>query len=179
MLFTVGPDTLTNTATSATLLVAVNPLSPTAPTVAKRFAPERVDDCGTSTLIITLGNPSSTPATLTRPFTDTLPEGLETVGILTTTCQNGVVKLNQNQLTLVSGTIPANGSCLLIVEVASDCNGVYTNRIPVGALQTNNGINLTPAVARVDFCCEENEVARDLCNAIDSIDCDENMSYLE
>lgn len=41
------------------------------------------------------------------------------------------------------------------IDVNSHCDGKFTNIIAAGALKTNNGRNISPAVASVDFCCED------------------------
>jgi hypothetical protein len=169
--YTIVETVLTGNAASATLAVVLEP-----PVVSKRFYPSRVDDCGCSTLVITLTNPSSLPSTLTFPFADNLPAGLDAVSRPATTCLNGVATLYHSQLTLQSGTIPANSSCTVSVEVASHCNGEFINRIPAGALRTSTGNNLDPAFARVEFCCEDHEVAREMCHAVETIDEEEGMS---
>ena len=152
----VGSELPRRSTSTASLTVVSNP-----PVVSKRFSPRRVDDCGCSTLIITLTNPSSVPSTLSAPFSDNLPFGLDIVGHASTTCTNGVATAFNNQLTLQSGSIPALSSCTLSVEVASDCDGEFTNRIPAGALRTSTGNNAAPAIARVEFCCENQAGARE------------------
>ena len=104
-----------------------------------------------------------------------MPRGLEVVGHPTTTCLNGVVTLFHSQLTLQRGTIPAGSSCTISVDVASQCDGEFTNRIPAGALQTSTGSNAAAAFASVEFCCEGQATARDMCFLADTID-DEDMS---
>jgi uncharacterized repeat protein (TIGR01451 family) len=42
----------------------------------------------------------------------------------------------------IGGTIPANGSCTISVDVTSVTGGLVTNKILAGALQTNNGNSL-------------------------------------
>ena len=99
-----------------------------------------------------------------------LPRGLEAIGRPRTTCLNSVVTLFHSQLTLQSGSIPAGSSCIISVDVASQCDGEYTNRIPAGALQTSTGSNAAAAFASVEFCCEGQATARDMCLVSDSID---------
>jgi hypothetical protein len=48
---------------------------------------------------------------------------------------------------LKGGSIPANGSCKVTVNVTANYQGTCTNTIPVGALQTSNGSNTAEAVA--------------------------------
>jgi uncharacterized repeat protein (TIGR01451 family) len=50
-------------------------------------------------------------------------------------------------VTLTGGTIPANGSCVLTVDVIAANGGSYINSLAVGALATSNGTNAAPAIA--------------------------------
>ena len=58
---------VTNADPASATLVVGNPLS-LAPTISKRFSPRFVDDCGCSTLTITLTNPSTSASNLINPF---------------------------------------------------------------------------------------------------------------
>ena len=50
-------------------------------------------------------------------------------------------------MTLTGGTIPANGSCEVTVEVTAAVAGSYVNSLAIGALTTDNGNNAAPAIA--------------------------------
>jgi gamma-glutamyltranspeptidase len=53
-----------------------------------------------------------------------------------------------NQVSLAAGAgIPANGSCTVTVLVTADAQGIYSNVIPAGALQTSVGDSPLPASA--------------------------------
>jgi len=156
----------------ATLVVVLSP------SVEKEFIPDVVDNCGCSTLVITLRNPSSV-ATLTAPLVDRLPRDLHIVGTPNTTCTAGVVRATRSELILDSGSIPANGSCTVSVEVSSKCNGEFTNAIPAGDLRTTNGSNAETAFATVKFCCEHADEARESCLVENTTDFEENMSPIE
>jgi uncharacterized repeat protein (TIGR01451 family) len=117
-----------------------------APTLGKAFSPATIAAGGTSTLTVTLSNASGTPATLTAPFTDTLPSGVVTAGSGSTTC-GGTVTTGTSTVTLTGGAVPANGSCTLSVPVTAPNGGIFINSLAVGALQTSNGSNAAPAVA--------------------------------
>lgn len=161
---------------SATLTVVPPVLSPT---VLKAFIPNDVE-CGNSTLVITLINPTDVPAVLTSPLVDNLPRALVTVGAATNTC-GGIVSAAGSRITLQSGTIPANGSCEIRVRVGSNCNATFVNRIVAGALQTNIGPNLLPATAHVRFCCLNGSLAeaREECTNENTTDEEEDgMSLL-
>jgi hypothetical protein len=128
-------------------------LAGTTPTLAKAFNPVNIPAGGVSTLTITLGNPDDTVATLTAPLIDTLPSGVVIAATpnVSTTCGGvgaPVAAAGGSTVTLPAGrSIPAFGSCTLTVDVTAAVNGVYVNILPAGALVTNNGSNVAPAVA--------------------------------
>ena len=59
----------------------------------------------------------------------------------------GILSGGDTGLQLLTGTIPANGSCVITVNVTASVAGVYTNTIPVGALSTSGGNNTVAASA--------------------------------
>jgi LPXTG-site transpeptidase (sortase) family protein len=123
----------------------------------KRFSPPRFSDDETTTLIITLQNPTSTPHTGVD-FTDTLPPPLTAVGVIANSC-NGTVSITPpTAVSLTGGIIPAGsptsiGTCTISIEVAVPLGtgaGTLRNTIPAGELTTDQGIgNLRPANANV------------------------------
>lgn len=133
-------------------LVIVPPI-PGPPLVAKSFSPASVVAGASSTLTITLSNPSGIVATLTAPFVDTLPGGLIVASppLLFSDCGGTggpFATAGGGSVTLPAGrSIPANGSCIIRVDVTSAVAGTYVNSIPAGALVTSNGSNADPAVA--------------------------------
>jgi hypothetical protein len=132
-----------------------------APTIAKAFNPPTINVGGISTLTITLSNPNTIAANLTAPFTDNLPSGVTIAAPpnASTTC-GGVVTATAggSSVTLTGGAIPAGigttpGTCTIMVNVTSGLPGSYLNTIPIGALQTSNGNNLTPVTATLVVVC--------------------------
>ncbi|NOK15509.1 DUF3494 domain-containing protein [Corallococcus carmarthensis] len=119
-----------------------------APTVKKYFNPSTIGTGGISTLTLTLTNPNATPAVLTAPLKDVLPDGLLVYGNADNTC-GGVATATPGSslVVLTGGAIPANGSCTVTVDVTAKKEGSYCNVIPKGALQTNKGSNMAPAEA--------------------------------
>ena len=121
--------------------------------LSKTFAPSAISAGGISTLTITLNNPSAMPNTLTAVLVDNLPTGITIAAVpnVNTSCGGTGAPLaapGGSSVSLPAGRIiPANGSCTLSVNVTGLIPGNYINVIPVGALQTNNGNNLAPAVA--------------------------------
>lgn len=129
-----------------TLLIA-----PPTPSVAKAFAPDTIEEGETSTLTITLTNPTASAATLTAPLVDTMPAGVD---VLSATTSCGLIigsagpDMQASTITLPAGIgIPANGSCNITATVTAATAGSYVNTIAAGALQTDQGDNLMPASA--------------------------------
>ena len=128
-----------------------------APTIGKAFSPFTLAPGAISVLTITLSNPDATVATLTAPFTDTLPTGvvIAPTPAASTTC-GGVGALSAtaggSTITLAAGrTIPAvsgvtPGSCTVTVNVTAAAAGAYVNNLAAGALQTSNGNNALAAL---------------------------------
>ncbi len=145
----------TGAVTMDTNSVSVCALGPSASNVSlvKAFSPINIVAGGLSTLTVTLNNVTASVATLTAPLVDTSPSGVLVAPLPngTTTCGGGtsvIATAGGNTLSLPSGrSIPANGSCTLSVNVTAPLIGVYSNLLPVSALQTSNGNNTTPAAA--------------------------------
>ncbi|WP_394762659.1 SdrD B-like domain-containing protein [Phenylobacterium sp.] len=124
------------------------------PSISKQFSPTSIPSGGTSALTIVLGNPNATPATLTADLIDTLPTSPANIVVATPNGLAGTCALGSVTATAGGGTvkyasgaaIPAGG-CTIVVNVTGVTNGVYTNTIPVGGLQTNQGNNVQPTNA--------------------------------
>ncbi|QEA12621.1 beta strand repeat-containing protein [Comamonas flocculans] len=128
--------------------------SPNNPTVLKAFSPGTINPGGVSTLTITLGNPNAAAATLTADLVDTLPAdvlvadppalGGSCTGTKEAAAGGGAVTYKSG------GTIPANGSCTITVNVTSAApGGPYVNTIAAGDLKTSVGNNGAPATANL------------------------------
>jgi LPXTG-site transpeptidase (sortase) family protein len=124
--------------------------------VAKRFSPPAFSAGGTTTLMITLQNPTGSPYTGVN-FIDNLPAPLTVVSMTANTC-GGTVSTTATSVSLTGGTIPAGnptapGTCTISVQVTAPggtSSGTFTNTIPVGGLTTDQGVgNLRPANANV------------------------------
>ncbi len=117
------------------------------PKLAKSFSPTVIGNDGITTLTITLQNPSATAAKLTAPLIDYMPAHMVVYGSASNTCGGTITATKgSSKVTLNGGTIPANGSCKLIVQVTAPCNN-YFNNLPAGVLKTSNGNNQEPAGA--------------------------------
>lgn len=155
---TLGPGSLTtnegptNSNTSNTNLV-VNSV-----TVGKAFSPTSFQAGGLTTLTITLTNPSASAYTDAQ-LTDTLPAELSIAAspAPTNNCGGTLTAVSGTQAIILGGgpgmggTIPANGSCTLIIPVTSSTpGGPYTNSIPPNTLTTAQGAhNTNTATANV------------------------------
>jgi uncharacterized repeat protein (TIGR01451 family) len=125
--------------------------------VSKSFSPSTVVQGGQTTLTINLVNASNNPANITS-FTDlltTLGTGFTVAAspAPTTTCGGTVTATpGSTSITKTDGTIPANGSCTIVVPVAVAINSVIntrTNTIAVNGLQTSAGNNTATATANL------------------------------
>lgn len=130
-------------------------LSVTASGLSKLFSPATQAAGLTSTLTITLTNPSTLAATISS-FTDNLlttmgagftvaasPAAISNCGINNLSAAPGATSI-----TMTAGTIPAGANCTIIVPVQIDdtvAANTYTNRILAGALVTSAGSNTTAA----------------------------------
>jgi LPXTG-site transpeptidase (sortase) family protein len=123
----------------------------------KAFLPTSVAAGGTTTLTITLQNPTGAPYT-GAAFTDTLPAGLNVASAPASPQCGGTITSTLTSIHLAGGTIPAGsiatpGTCTITVQVIvppGTPSGTATNTIPAGALTTTQGVtNLRPATATV------------------------------
>ncbi|MDD4929565.1 MAG: hypothetical protein PHP85_09840 [Gallionella sp.] len=139
-----------NPASASATLTVSNPANLTA---SKTFNTTFIHGGGTTISTITLTNPNSQALT-GAAFTDTLPAGLavNTVPAASTTCAGGAVSAvaMAGSFSLSGGTIPANGSCTIVVTITSADktvaqNNTVTNTLAAGAITTNEGA--TNAVA--------------------------------
>ncbi|UHD18276.1 DUF7933 domain-containing protein [Thiocapsa bogorovii] len=122
-----------------------------APMISKAFDPVGIASGGTSTLTITLTNPNAEPITLTAPLIDALPGNLFVAALpnAATTC-TGVLTANAGDtgIRLDAGAqLPADADCTISVDVTGSVDGVFTNVIAAGQLQTSTGTNPSPATA--------------------------------
>ena len=127
--------------------------------IRKAFTPSSFQVGGTTTLTITLENPTDSPYT-GAALSDTLPGTVLTVvpGSASTTCGGTVSTSLPRTVNLINGTIPAGtaatpGSCTITVQVTAPTDATsatFTNTIPAGALTTDQNVtNIVPATANV------------------------------
>ncbi|MGE5375817.1 MAG: sortase [Bacteroidota bacterium] len=147
-----GTDITNTSPASATINVAETPL----PSLTKSFSPGTIWTGGTSQLSIVIRN-NEPSKTLTRvSLTDNLPievflanpvsptlTGCGVSALLTAVSGGTSVSLN-------NGAIAPGSTCTITVNVSSNIQGAYTNRIPANSLQTQQGLtNATAATARL------------------------------
>ena len=146
----------TNTsATSATLSVGLPSLRKAFGTIA---SPVATAVAGSSVaMVIQLDNPNNTALAITS-LTDIFPAGLSLAStvINSNTCSsvltdsaNAPLAIGSTSLRLAGGSIGANSSCSVSVNVTALVAGSYTNSIPAGALVTASGSNAFPAAATI------------------------------
>ena len=156
---TIPPDSLDteqglSNASSATATLNVQDIG-----LSKAFSPPSFQAGGTSTLTITLRNPTSSAFTGVE-LPDTLPGDVLTIvpGSASTTCGGSVSISPPRTVTLTDGTVPPGtpsspGTCTITVQVTTPSNAsadTFTNTIPPETLVTDQGItNGLGASARV------------------------------
>jgi uncharacterized repeat protein (TIGR01451 family) len=147
-----GPITASNAATGTAASATLSVLGP--PTAAKSFTPPSVGLGDTSTLTITLTNPSGNTAAITGVgFTDdyqntTNMQNAPTPGaaISGTGCTGTLsAPANGTTFSLSNGVIPVNTTCTYSVTVTRATTGSYTNS--TGTVSTGNAGNGTAATA--------------------------------
>jgi LPXTG-site transpeptidase (sortase) family protein len=127
--------------------------------LAKVFSPEGFEAGGTTTLTITLRNPTSSPLTGVN-VSDVLPGTTLTVvpNSASTTCGGTASATLPRTFGLTGGTVPAGsvaspGTCTITVQVTAPANSfasTFENIIPVGVITTSQEItNVLPATAPV------------------------------
>ena len=132
-------------------------LSVRAVDISKAFSPATFQAGETSTLTITLQNPTGTDYT-GASLTDTLPSGLLVSGTPATPQCGGTISSSSDSVTLTGGTVPAGdtvtpGSCTITLDVTTlpaASTETFTNTIPANALTTDQSItNVLEASADV------------------------------
>jgi len=154
------PGTLLNATSGVTVGGGTGPVSNTAsltvnalaPTIAKAFSPTTIASGANTTMTLTLSNPNGAPLTGIS-FTDGMTNmNLAAIPNLGGTC-TGVTSPSTggaSSFTVTGGTIPANASCTITVQVTSTTagtwpnatSGVSSNEAPTPGSQSNTA-NLT------------------------------------
>jgi LPXTG-site transpeptidase (sortase) family protein len=149
-----GGRSITNT-TPASATLNVDGTQP--PTVSKGFSPTTIWAGATSQLSILITNNERGRSLTQVTLTDNLPANVfiaNPPNASTSGCGPSpslTAVSGGTSVTLSNGTIAPTSSCIITVNVTSDTQGTYTNRIPANALGTQQGLtNATPATARLN-----------------------------
>jgi uncharacterized repeat protein (TIGR01451 family) len=123
----------TGNAASATLTVLPKP------TISKAFATPTIAINGTTTLTLTVTNPSTTLALSNVAFSDNFPTNLlvATPSALASDC-GGTATAAAGVVSLTGGSIAANSSCTITADVTSSVAGSYSNTT-TGVSSTETG----------------------------------------
>ncbi len=132
-----GSVTTTNAGTGTAATATLTALAP--PAAAKSFSPATIFRESVSSMTITLTNPN-TAAITGAAFTDTYPSAnmQNTAGTPTSNTCGGTVTMTSggSSVALSGGTIPASGSCTIVVPVTAVAGGTYLNS--TGSVTTTN-----------------------------------------
>jgi uncharacterized repeat protein (TIGR01451 family) len=156
---TTGNVTSTNGGTGNT--ASANLTVATPPTITKAFGAASILVGANTSLTFTLNNPNTSLALTGVAFSDTLPAGLQvaTPNGLTTTCSGTVTAAaGSGSISLTGGTLAANASCTISLNVTGIAAGVQNNTTgPIsstesGAGATSNTASITvigpPSIAK-------------------------------
>src|SRR5262249_35170533 len=135
---TSGNVTSTNGGTGNT--ASANITVGAAPSISKSFGSSNIALNGTTTLTFTITNPNSTVWLSGVAFTDSLPSGLQVAATpgASTSC-GGTFTPNAGDTTLnfSGGTIPASGTCTVVVNITGTTVGQKNNT--TGNVTSTNG----------------------------------------
>jgi LPXTG-site transpeptidase (sortase) family protein len=127
-----------------------------APVITKSFSPDTIIEGGTSTVTITITNPTGNIMALTGvTFTDNFPTGLivqDPPNFSTTNCgiPTYAPLANDTTLTFSSGTLVVGGSCVVTVDVTAPF-GIYNNSTqPVTSANGGTGVKSNIATLSVN-----------------------------
>ena len=155
------PGTYTNSATALigaavidTTLATSDNVPPTAstvvlnaPTISKAFSPTALAIGNSSTLTLTIGNTNTAHALNGIAISDTLP--VSPVGLVfatppnaATTCTGASPNISGTTISISGGSIAAEQSCTVTVDVTSSANNTYTN-ITDTVSSSNGGTGVT------------------------------------
>ena len=145
-----GPVTTANAGTGAAASDSLNVVN--GATVSKMFSPDTIAGGSTSQLTITLGTTAGGGGSPNAAITDTYPAGLVNASgtpLVSNSCGGTITAAaGAGAVSLTGGTIPANSTCSIVVNVTAAAAGSYVNTIPAGALTTSSGApNNTNAVS--------------------------------
>jgi LPXTG-site transpeptidase (sortase) family protein len=149
-----GGITITNTSpASATLNVS----GTQPPSISKNFNPSTIWAGEINQLFIAIRNNEPSMSLTQASITDNLPANVFLANPVSPTwngCGDSATLTavsGGTSVTLNNGTIAPNSTCTITVNVTSNVQGTYTNRVPANSLQTQQGLtNSTQAAARLN-----------------------------
>ncbi|SDU13940.1 DUF7933 domain-containing protein [Halopseudomonas salegens] len=100
------------------------------PTFSKTFAPEVITPGSISRLTFSIDNTAEPLPAESLEFTDNLPAGVTIAGVpsVSNSCAGTVTASGgSTAITLLSGSVGANDSCQVAVDVTASTPGIYTN----------------------------------------------------
>jgi uncharacterized repeat protein (TIGR01451 family) len=130
-------DTVTTTITGSANVTVLGP-----PTISKAFSPTSIALNGTSTLTITITNPSANTVTLNGvAVSDSLPSGMQVASTpsASNSCGgtfSGTTSASTS-LSLTGGSIATNSNCAISVDVTGTSAGALSNT--TGTVSSTNG----------------------------------------
>ncbi len=150
---TIAAGVLTSTEGRSNINSTTDTITFSAPSLAavKSFSPTLVSGGSVSRLKVTITNPATYVQT-GLAFTDNMPAGMS-IGAPpnpATTCSGGTfsgVTVGAGSWSFSGGSVPANGSCDVTVNVTSNVNGNVTNTIPIGGVTSANGGSIPQAAS--------------------------------
>ena len=137
---TTGAVTSTNGGTGNTATANLTVAAP--PSIAKQFGAATIPLNGTTSLTFTIQNPNTGVALSGIAFTDNLPAGLvvATPNGLTNTCGGTATAVaGSSSVSLSAGTLTANASCTVSVNVQGTTAGVKNNSVQVTSTEGGTG----------------------------------------
>jgi fimbrial isopeptide formation D2 family protein/uncharacterized repeat protein (TIGR01451 family) len=137
---TTGNVTSTNGGTGNTATANLTVATP--PTITKAFGAASIPLNGTTSLTFNIQNPNTNQSLTGIAFTDNLPAGLvvATPDALTNTCGGTATAVaGSGSVSLSGGTLAANASCTVSVNVQGTTAGVKNNSVQVTSTEAGTG----------------------------------------
>jgi hypothetical protein len=137
---TTGNVTAANGGAGNTASATITVIGP--PAITKTFGAAAVALNATTSLNFTLTNPNAADALSGVAFTDSLPAGLvvaSTPNFSSTCGGTATATAGSSSISLTAGTLAANGSCTLSVNVQATTGGVKNNSVQVTSTEGGTG----------------------------------------
>jgi uncharacterized repeat protein (TIGR01451 family) len=151
---TIAPGALTDTQTvsNGNTASALLTITAGAPTLTKAFLPTAIASGASSVLTITIANTATGAIPLTGvTLSDPLPTGvtISATPNASTTCGAGTLTAagGSTSVMLAAGSVGANASCTISVNVTGTVANSYTNSIPANALVDTQGLSNASAAS--------------------------------